>query len=58
MKAISRDIWTVEDNVIETKDDWGIGFAWKKHNSNWTAVPRGYEWQIESPSEDVIQRAR
>jgi predicted O-methyltransferase YrrM len=58
MKAISRNIWTVEDNVIETKDDWGIGFAWKKHNSNWNAVPRGYEWQVESPTPDVIERAR
>ena len=58
MNALNFDKWIVEQNVIETKDDWGIGFAWKKHNSNWIACPMGYEWQIEAPSADVIQRAR
>lgn len=58
VKALNRDSWIVEENVIQTSNDWGIGFAWKKKNDAWKTATPGYTWEIGEPDADVISRAR
>jgi len=50
MRNLNKDEWAVEANVIETSNDWGIGFAWKKDTNNWNPVPEGYEWKVDPPN--------
>jgi hypothetical protein len=50
IRNLNKDKWVVEENAIQTSDDWGIGFAWKKENNNWSPVEEGYEWKIDPPN--------
>lgn len=58
VKALNRDKWIVEENVVKTSNDWGIGFAWKKEGNIWQPAEPGYTWEIGAPDDDVISRAR
>lgn len=50
IRNLNKEKWVVEANVIETDQDWGIGFVWEREHNTWCQAGEGYEWDIDPPN--------